>query len=434
MEYKIIKIEYILLINETLNCSMTSTSSKQTLLSPAQQQAFDLFTQRKNIFISGQAGTGKSFIINMIYNYAQLHNKKICVTALTGCAALLLNIKATTIHSWGGIGIGGEITTLIANIRKYKKVDNWLTDILVVDEVSMMSKSLFELLDAIGKKLRKSTKPFGGIQLVFCGDFYQLPPIDDSFCFESLLWNVTFDKTILFTKNYRQQDDGFQKVLNEVREGNISPEGCKLLIECTKKKVGEGIKPTIIYPTKKLADQVNQFENLTLESEPHLYKSYKSTTVGHISLELDKQQKNIDDTITLKIGSQVMCIVNLDQDLGVVNGSQGLVIDFTEGLPIIQFKTCKMIIKPHLWKNDKYENDGIYQIPLILSWAITIHKAQGISLDEAMINIGSSVFEYGQTYVALSRVRTEEGLYIKSLDISRIKANPKVIEFYKSII
>lgn len=418
--------------------SVKISSSKQTsLLSPAQQQAFDLFTKGKNIFISGQAGTGKSFIINMIYNYAQLHNKKISVTALTGCAALLLNIKATTIHSWGGIGIGGEITTLISNIRKYKKVDNWLTDILVVDEVSMMSKSLFELLDAIGKKLRKSTKPFGGIQLVFCGDFYQLPPIDDSFCFESPLWNTTFDKTILFTKNYRQQDDGFQKVLNEVREGNISPEGCKLLIECTKKKVGEGIKPTIIYPTKKLADQVNQFENLTLEGDSNTYKSYKSTTVGHIGLELDKQQKNIDDIITLKIGSQVMCIVNLDQDLGVVNGSQGLVIDFHNdnglNLPIIQFKTIKMIIKPHLWKNDKYENDGIYQIPLILSWAITIHKAQGISLDEAMINIGSSVFEYGQTYVALSRVRTEEGLYIKSLDISRIKANPKVIEFYKSV-
>jgi len=110
------------------------------------------------------------------------------------------------------------------------------------------------------------------------------------------------------------------------------------------------------------------------------------------------------------------------------------VIDFNDGFPIVQFKMCKMIIKPHLWKNDKYENDGVYQVPLILSWAITIHKAQGISLDEAMINIGSSVFEYGQTYVALSRVRTKEGLYIKSLDVSRIKANPKVIEFYKSIV
>jgi ATP-dependent DNA helicase PIF1 len=133
-----------------------------------------------------------------------------------------------------------------------------------------------------------------------------------------------------------------------------------------------------------------------------------------------------------------MCIVNLDQDIGVVNGSQGLVVNFHNesgiNFPIVQFKSCKMIIKPHLWKNDKYENEGIYQVPLILSWAITIHKAQGISLDEAMINIGSSVFEYGQTYVALSRVRTQEGLYIKSLDISRIKANPKVIEFYKSLI
>jgi len=405
------------------------------MLSPSQQHAYDLFTQGKNIFISGQAGTGKSFIINMIYNYAKLHHKKINVTALTGCAALLLNMKATTIHSWGGIGIGGEVSTLISNIRKYKKVDNWLIDILVVDEVSMMSKSLFELLDTIGKKLRKNTKPFGGIQLVFCGDFYQLPPIDDSFCFESPIWNKTFDKTILFTKNYRQEDDGFQQVLNEVREGNISPEGCKLLLDCTKKEIGEGIKPTIIYPTKRLADQVNQFENLTLEGHSQTYKSYKSNPIGHISLELDKQIKKggIDETIILKIGSQVMCIVNLDQDIGVVNGSQGLVIDFSEGLPIVQFKTSKMIIKQHLWKNDKYENDGIYQVPLILSWAITIHKAQGISLDEAMINIGSSVFEYGQTYVALSRVRTKEGLYIKSLDVSRIKANPKVIEFYKSI-
>ena len=405
-----------------------------SLLSPSQQDAYHLFTQGKNIFISGQAGTGKSYIIDMMNKYAHSQNKRIQVTALTGCAALLLNMKATTIHSWGGIGIGGEVSTLISNIRKYKKVDNWLIDILIVDEVSMMSKSLFELLDTIGKKLRKNTKPFGGIQLIFCGDFYQLPPIDDSFCFESELWNKTFDKTILFTKNYRQQDDGFQKVLNEVREGNISPEGCKLLIECTKKNVGEGIKPTIIYPTKRLADQVNQFENLTIESESNVYKSYKSTTIGHISLELDKQGKNIDESIILKIGSQVMCIVNLDQDIGVVNGSQGIVSDFQDGNPIVQFKTCKMIIKPHLWKNDKYDNEGIYQIPLILSWAITIHKAQGISLDEAMINIGSSVFEYGQTYVALSRVRSQEGLYIKSLDISRIKANPKVIEFYKSIL
>jgi ATP-dependent DNA helicase PIF1 len=404
-------------------------------LSTSQQDAMDLFIKGKNIFISGQAGTGKSFIIRKMKEHAEKQKIKIKVTALTGCAALLLDMKATTIHSWGGIGIGdGLLTKHISNIKKYNKLENWAIDVLIVDEVSMMSKSLFELLDEIGKKLRKNKKPFGGIQLVFCGDFYQLPPIDDSFCFESEKWRETFDKTILFTKNYRQEDDLFQKVLNEVRVGCISPEGCKLLLDCTKKEIGD-IKPTIIYPTKRLADQVNQFENLTLDTESRVFKSYKSSKSLQVIVELEKQQKQIEDSLTLKIGSQVMCITNLDQDLGIVNGSQGIVVGFEEqtNFPIVQFKTCKMTMKPYLWKNDIYEGEGIYQIPLMLSWAITIHKAQGITLDEAMINIGSSVFEYGQTYVALSRLRSKEGLYIKSLDVSRIKANPKVIEFYKKI-
>jgi ATP-dependent DNA helicase PIF1 len=155
--------------------------------SPEQTASLELFNQGKNVFLTGPGGTGKSLLIKQMVEQSKSLGKLCQVCALTGCAALLLNMKATTIHSWGGIGIGGEVATLISNIRKYKKVDNWLTDILVVDEVSMMSKSLFELLDTIGKKLRKNTKPFGGIQLVFCGDFYQLPPIDDSFCFESEL-------------------------------------------------------------------------------------------------------------------------------------------------------------------------------------------------------------------------------------------------------
>jgi len=399
-------------------------------MSTCQQNAFESFVKGENIFISGQAGTGKSFIINEMDKWAKGNKKKINNTALTGCAALLLN-NATTIHSWAGIGIGnGDVLKHEKNIKKYNKLDNWLTDILIIDEISMMSQPIFELLDAIGKKIRKNNKPFGGIQLVCCGDFFQLPPIEESFCFESPLWNISFNKKIMFTHNYRQKDNDFQMLLNEVREGKISPEGCKILIDCSKKVLKEGIQPTIIFPTKRLADQVNQFENLTLDTEGHIYKIYKTTSSPHILAELEKQKGMYEETITLKIGSQVMCITNLDQDLGIINGSQGIVIGFDQ-YPIVQFKKCKLVMKPHLWKNEKYENEGIYQIPLILSWAITIHKAQGITLDEAMINIGSSVFEYGQTYVALSRLRDQEGLYIKALDISKIKANPKVIEYYR---
>jgi len=407
-------------------------ASMSMSMSSSQQNAMESYVKGDNIFISGQAGTGKSFIINEMYNCAIENKKKIQITALTGCAALLLGKNAKTVHSWAGVGIGtGDISTHIKNIKKYNKLDNWSVDILIIDEVSMLSESLFELLDAIGKKIRKSNKPFGGIQLVFCGDFYQLPPIEELFCFESTLWEETFDTKIVFTQNYRKTDVEFQTMLNEVREGKISPEGCKLLIECTKKKIDE-IKPTVIYPTKRLADQVNQFENITLTTECNIYKACKSSINHQINAELDKQKGMYEDNLTLKIGSQVMCIVNLDQTNGIVNGSQGVVVGFDK-YPIVQFNKIKMKIVPHLWKNEKFVNEGIYQIPLILSWAITIHKAQGITLDQVMINIGSSVFEYGQIYVALSRVRSIEGLYIISLDVSKIKANPKVIKYYNSL-
>ena len=406
------------------------------MFSSGQQDAFESYIKNENMFISGYAGTGKSYLINKIYNHAKLNNKTIQVTAMTGCAAVLLG-NAKTLHSWAGIGIGNApVEKLIANIRKYNKVENWTKlNTLVIDEISMMSKPLFEIIDTIAKKLRKNQKSFGGIQIIVSGDFHQLPPVEEEFCFESALWDITFEKQFVFKENFRQKGDlEYQNVLNEIREGEISPESCRLLLECTKKVSGNEMKPTLLYPTKKYADQVNQFENLTLDTEAHTYKKfYNPTASGYVKEELERQKGMYDDTITLKIGSQVMCIANLSQEEGIVNGSQGIITNFVNGYPEVKFKHLTRVIQEHKWKNEKYEDYGVCQIPLILSWAITIHKAQGITLDEACINIGSSVFEYGQTYVALSRVSSLSGLYIKALDISKIRANPKVIEFYKRL-
>ena len=184
------------------------------MLSPGQQNAHEKFINGDNIFLSGEAGAGKSYLIKHFQTYAISQGKNIQVTAMTGCAALLLE-KAKTLHSWAGIGIGnGTISKIISNIKKYHKLQNWLDiDILIIDEISMMSKKLFEILDEIAKKIRKNKKPFGGIQIICSGDFHQLPPVEDEFCFESELWDVTFKTQIVLKENFRQQGDlVYQKI------------------------------------------------------------------------------------------------------------------------------------------------------------------------------------------------------------------------------
>ena len=175
------------------------------MLSASQQSAFDSYIKGSNLFISGYAGTGKSYLINTIYEHAKHNNKDIQVTAMTGCAAVLLK-NAKTLHSWAGIGLGtSPINKLIENIRKYKHIDNWTNiDILVIDEISMMSKQLFELINILAQKIRKSQRLFGGIQLICCGDFHQLPPIENEFCFESEIWDKTFTYQYVLKENFRQ--------------------------------------------------------------------------------------------------------------------------------------------------------------------------------------------------------------------------------------
>lgn len=430
---------------------------------------FNKYGQAKNIFVTGPGGTGKTALIKYIQHDAFRKDCNIQVCALTGCAAVLLECKAKTLHSWAGIGLGnGSIDQLVTKIMKNRFLkSNWRsTDILVVDEVSMMSQKLFELLDTIGKAVRNNSRPFGGIQLIFSGDFYQLPPVGNTlepetgrFCFESELWSQTFSKEnhVQLTKIFRQADPVYQKILNQIREGKLKRSSNETLLQKVGQQIPDNsvVRPTKLFPTRNKVDQVNFKEMNNLKTEEHEFNlkyhddlemtatellKRRQFTKEHIQTELLYLKGNLrcDEVVKLKIGSQVMCIVNIELVNGqmLCNGSQGIITKLSEqGQPVVKFSTIEAPISMsyHIWPSENIPGIGVSQLPLILAWALTIHKAQGATLDIAEIDAGSGIFECGQTYVALSRVKSLEGLYLTSFDASRIKVSRKVQEFYASI-
>jgi len=455
-------------------------------LSDEQQLIIDKCVRGNNMFVTGSGGCGKSLIIRILKNiyipsprniddiqhiidrYRNVEYKTIQVCALTGVASVLLQASAKTIHSFSGIGISNasneQILKKIMNSPYYRK--NWReTDILIIDEVSMMSQHLFELLDYLGKNIRKNTKPFGGIQIILFGDFFQLPPVSKdaedklrkNFCFESDLWFETFvpQNHIELLKIYRQSDDNFKKILNQIREGKIRRNVNDFLLNYVdREKTTDIIQPTKLYPTRSKVDNINAHEMALLQGEVHEYTlSYvidlpmtdrqrelrHSYTPEQIALELNYLKGNIpcEKEISLKVGSQVMCVVNLNlnDSTPICNGSQGIILHFdSANNPVIKFsKGFEHTMLPHVWASETIPGIGVKQIPLILAWALTIHKSQGATMDAIEVDAGSGIFECGQTYVALSRVKSLEGLYLSAFDVTRIKVNRKVQEFYENM-
>lgn len=443
---------------ESANTKLNVNIQMNVNLTVTQKDVVDKFIKGNNIFITGPGGCGKSFLIGEIINIAEQMGRRIHVTALTGCAAVLLGHNAKTLNSWSGIGIANKdvdtiIQGVVTNKRKRKK---WLQcDVLIIDEVSMLSKRIFEILDTLGKLIRRSDKPFGGIQVIFSGDFYQLPPVgddfdgSDQFCFESDKWKETFnDNQVCLKKVFRQTDEVYKKILNQVRKGKISKDSYDTLMNCVNKKNDSDIEPVRLYPKKYIVDEINEKYNSELCGQQVTYdvKLKQKKDDGDIIILDEKDKSKImggssikyNENLQLKVGSQVMCIINYDMESEqkICNGSCGKVIDFTmDKVPIVKFHNGRLIKMPLTIQKIEYD-DKEYEVeymPLILSWAMTIHKSQGASLDIAEVDIGSDVFECGQTYVALSRVRSLEGLYLKSFDVQKIKIKKVVKEFYEMI-
>ena len=447
--------------------------------SDEQQLSFEKYLKGENLFITGPGGSGKSFLIKNIVKHAEANKKNIKVCALTGCAAILLECKATTLHMFSGIGFANkkneEVVEELFTTKRYK-LKNWRNlEILIIDEVSMMSLKIFLLLDIIAKNFYKNTSPFGGLQIIFTGDFYQLSPVANNclekeeamFCFEHELWNQLFPKEnqIVLKTIFRQKDETLLKILKYIRKGQITPATRKALesrvfntqeLNLIKKdKI-----LTILSPIKRDVEHINLKEYLklakALEEREYLlnyidlYIKYDDDETEkknlfalllksneHLKKDYDFLANTIlaEKCLKLKLGTHVMCIanINLNGELQIANGSQGVVVSFNDKkLPYVKFNTIEepILVDYYIWKSEFNKRVGLMQLPLIYSWAITIHKSQGLTLENAIIDIGSNIFADGQTYVALSRVRCLEGLYLTSFDYSKIKCNPLVKKFY----
>ena len=448
-------------------------------LSPEQKIAYHKYCQGANLFITGPGGTGKTRLIKNFVDFSNSVNNSVAVCAMTGCAAILLNCNARTLHSWSGIklakGPKDKIISAVLNNRNSMKT--WRrAKVLILDEVSMLSKKIFEIIEELARLVRRSSSPFGGLQVVFTGDFYQLPPVGtdgepdtERFCFESPIWKNVFkmENHIELKTIFRQTDPLYIDILMQIRRGELN-EDKKKILQSYVNRVYDPAKhndciPTKLFPLRSKADYVNTMMFSKIKEKEFVFEATRcsdcrtnldsnkalsiemltkcsglsSTEMGY---EFDQLLNNTAcaQMLRLKKGAAVMCTVNLDMDQSICNGSQGVVLNIIENGPttlvIVKFSNGVVkTISPHFWQSEEYATLAVGQYPLCLAWALTIHKIQGATLEMAEIDIGQSVFEYGQTYVALSRIQSLNGLYLSAFHAQKIMANSVVKGFYSSI-
>ena len=422
-----------------------------------------------NLFITGEAGTGKTTLLKKIIIH--LWPRELAVTALTGIAAVA--IGGSTLHSFSGIGIGKDnIDKILRKIMTKKYIaKRWLQiETLIIDEISMCSAEIFEKIDKVARFCRKVDRPFGGVQLIIFGDFFQLPPVfkdveDTRLCFESDVWKDIFtrDNTILLTHNFRQQDDPeFIKVLRSVRYGQIDDS----VINTINSKIVDGIPDEIsrLYGTNNKTSEYNSNRLHKLEEKESVYimsryikrliDDFEDVYAPIMEITSDMADWKMTDVyakgciaeqeLVLRPNSYVILLKNLDVNgacgIKLCNGTRGYVSRFNEdGHPYVNFsdagKTVEILVTVATWEVRLGNGDILVleTIPLKLAWALTIHKSQGMTLSSVCITADTSIFEKGQFYVALSRLKSLDGLYLTSFLPSSIRTDNKVVEYYRSL-
>jgi ATP-dependent DNA helicase PIF1 len=475
----------------------TQKRPAKVFLSDEQKHVLELVSEKKSVFFTGSAGTGKSVLLREIIT--TLRKKfarepdRVAVTASTGLAAC--NVGGITLHSFSGIGLGKEdVPELVRKIKKNQKAKNrWMrTKTLVIDEVSMVDGELFDKLEAIARNIRNNARPFGGIQLIITGDFFQLPPVPDNkriakFAFDAATWPTSIEYTIGLHHVFRQKDPKFAGMLNEMREGRLSENSITEFRKLSRPlPMEDQLVATELFPTRVEVDKANRERLGLLQGANFTFDAVDGGTIQEKAFR-DKLLANClaPETIVLKKGAQVMLIKNIDESL--VNGSVGRVIAFmderafdsysvTQGMdepaspttqnsatqsagggtsikdimmgqantsklwPLVRFSIADgthrdLLCQAESWKFELPTGEvqaSRSQVPLILAWALSIHKAQGQTLDRVKVDLGK-VFEKGQAYVALSRATCMEGLQVLRFDPKKVNAHERVRVFYSNL-
>jgi ATP-dependent exoDNAse (exonuclease V) alpha subunit len=403
-----------------------------------QAQALEILKTGKNVFVTGPAGSGKTHLINSYIRYLRDNLIEAGITASTGIAAT--HMGGMTIHSWAGIGIAaslsqGELEAMFEKSYLSKRFEK--VKVLIIDEVSMLHHFRFDLVNKVLQNMKGNVRPFGGVQVVLCGDFFQLPPVsrpgepESLFIYKSDSWAEAKFTVCYLSEQFRQKDDDdVLSILNEIRRGDVTDTAREYLQSRFNKDIDLGIEPTRLFTHNADVDALNERELERLKSDEEV--EYFMETKGRENLaETLKKSCLAPEMLRLKVGARVMCVKNNFEE-GYVNGTLGIVVSCKENQdPSIRTVSGKIIkIEKASWK---IEEDGkvkaeIIQYPLRLAWAITVHKSQGMSLDAVEVDLSKS-FAPGMGYVALSRVRSLEGLKILGMNETALQVHGEVLEF-----
>lgn len=386
-----------------------------------QETALKLMKTGENVFLTGSAGAGKTYTLNQYINYLKVRKVPVAITASTGIAATHMN--GMTIHTWAGIGIKDILSDddlKRMKERKYLKEHLENAQVLIIDEISMLHAKQLNLVNQVLKYFKESDDAFGGIQVIAAGDFFQLPPVGkndeknrDKFCFMSNAWVEAKFRVCYLTEQHRQDDSALNDVLNAIRAQNIQPQHLQALRNTRNQDIGDTY--TRLYTHNMDVDNINYKHLNEISGKEH---QFIAVTDGNEKLiETLKSSVRAPDELTLKKHAKVMFVKN-NFDMGYINGSLGEVVGFEEDdelgvLPKVKLTDgTTLLVEPETWSVDNDAGKTIaslQQVPLRLAWAITIHKSQGMTLEAAEINL-SHTFEKGQGYVALSRLKSIEGL------------------------